>query len=185
MTMPKSLWIGLFRGVNVLGANPLPMKELAKLLEAKGFGEVKTYIASGNILFRSALKQKAIEKRIEDAVETRFGFRPPLFLVTLQHLEKLLAANPYRDHAAQGKAQHFFFLKTPARSADLGILEAVKVDGEEFTLTDEVLYLYTPAGFGTSKLAAKIGRAVKADMTARNLNTVATLRDLAKNMETQ
>jgi uncharacterized protein (DUF1697 family) len=178
--MSKPLWIGLLRGVNVGGANKLPMKELATLLESKGLEQVKTYIASGNLLFRSGLSGKALEKRIEDAIEARFGFRPPLFLVTLKHLEKLLAENPYRDREAQGKGQHFFFLKSPAKSADLELLEGLKADDEEFTLTDEVLYLYAPAGIGRSKLAEKIGRAIKADMTARNLNTVMTLRDMAK-----
>ena len=185
-TLPKStakaLWIGLFRGVNVGGNNKLPMRDLATLLESEGLEQVKTYIASGNILFRSGLSGKALEKRIEDAIEARFGFRPPIFLVTLNHLDKLLAENPYRGREAQGKGQHFFFLKSPAKSADLDLLESLKANGEEFTLTDEVFYLYAPAGIGRSKLAEKIGRAIKADMTARNLNTVMTLRDMAKEM---
>ena len=173
------LWIGLFQGVNVGGNNKLPMKELAALLESEGLEQVKTYIASGNILFRSGLGEKALEKRIEEAIDRTFGFRPPLFLITLKHLEKLLRENPYRDREAQGKGQHFFFLKAPAKSADLEMLEGLKADGEEFTLTDHVFYLYAPAGVGRSKLVAKIDRAVQADMTARNLNTkVLIARDL-------
>ena len=175
-----ALWIGLFRGINVGGNNKLPMKDLAALLTTEGLEGVRTYIASGNILFRSELGIEGLDAKIGDAIEGKFGFRPPLFLVTLDHLEKLLAENPYRDREAKGKGQHIFFLKAPARSADLEALAALKDNGEDFTLTDEAFFLYAPEGIGRSKLAEKIGRYIKADMTARNLNTVETLRDMAR-----
>lgn len=178
--MAKPLWIGLFRGINVGGNNKLPMKELAALLTAEGLENVRTYIASGNILFRSELGIEALDKTIGDAIEGRFGFRPSLFLVTLEHLENLLATNPYRDWEAKGKGQHIFFLKARARSADLEGLAALKDNGEDFTLTDEAFFLYAPEGVGRSKLVEKMGKYIKADMTARNLNTVETLRDMAK-----
>jgi uncharacterized protein (DUF1697 family) len=178
----KPRWIGLFRGVNVGGNNKLPMKELPKLLESDEIHQVRTYIASGNLLFRADLSPLGIERRIGDAIETQFGFRPPLFLVALERLEKLIAKNPYRERQAQGKGQHFFFLKAPAKSADLELLNGLKANDEEFMLTNEVLYLYAPEGIGRSKLVTQIGRAIEADMTARNLNTVMALRDLAKGM---
>lgn len=178
--MSHPLWIGLFRGVNVGGNNKLPMKELARMLEGLGFGDVKTYIASGNILFRSGLAEGDIETKIGDGIEKSFGFRPSLFLITLKHLEKVLADNPYRDHEHQGKAQHVFFFKAPPSKVDRDLLDSLKADSEAYTITDELMYLYAPEGIGRSKMAEKIGRAIKADMTARNLNTVETLRDMAK-----
>ncbi|MDI7774394.1 DUF1697 domain-containing protein [Asticcacaulis sp. EMRT-3] len=178
--MQDALWIGLFRGVNVGGNNKLPMKDLKTLMESEGFTEVKTYIQSGNMVFRSSLSEAETTERIEAAIAKRFGFRPPLFLVTRDHLEKLLADNPFRNHEHQGKAQHFFFLKAPPAAADLDALSALKANGEDFKLTDEVFYLYAPEGIGRSKLAEKIGRYIKADMTARNLNTVETLVEMAK-----
>jgi len=178
--MTDKLWIGLFRGVNVGGNNKLPMKDLKALMEADGFADVHTYIQSGNVVFRSALSEADTADRIEAAIEKQFGFRPPLFLVTVDHLRKLLAENPFRDHEHKGKAQHFFFLKAPAVSADLDALAALKANGEDFRLTNEVFYLYAPEGIGRSKLAEKIGRHIKADMTARNLNTVETLLEMAR-----
>ncbi len=178
--MSKPLWIGLFRGINVGGNNKLPMKELAALLTAEGLENVRTYIASGNILFRSDRDIAALDKTIGDVVQGGFGFRPSLFLVTLDHLEKLLAANPYREWEAQGKGQHIFFIKGPVKLADLDGLAALKDNGEDFTLTDEAFFLYAPQGVGHSKLVEKMGKYIKADMTARNLNTVGTLRNMAK-----
>lgn len=178
--MTNTLWIGLFRGINVGGHNKLPMKDLKALMEAEGFSAVRTYIQSGNVVFRSPVSEAETTERIETRIEKTFGFRPPLFLVTAAHLEKLLAQNPFRDHDHKGKAQHFMFLKAPAASADLEALAALKDNGEDFALTDEVFYLYAPDGIGRSKLAEKIGRYIKADMTARNLNTVETLLEMAK-----
>lgn len=178
--MSEALWIGLFRGINVGGNNKLPMKELAKMLESLGFTDVKTYIASGNILFRSGLSAAKIEAVIGDGVETTFGFRPSLFLITLKHLEKVLTENPYKAHEHKGKAQHVFFFKAPPNKVDRELMDSLKAESEDYTVTDELMYLYAPDGVGRSKLVEKLGRAIKADMTARNLNTVETLRDMAK-----
>jgi uncharacterized protein (DUF1697 family) len=73
-------WIGLFRGINVGGRNLLPMKELVALLAEEGFDEVRTYIQSGNVVFRGAGSTGAIGEHILAAVARRFGFRPHLLL---------------------------------------------------------------------------------------------------------
>jgi uncharacterized protein (DUF1697 family) len=171
-------YIGLFRGIN-LGGNRMPMKELAKLLTAAGLEDVRTYIASGNIVFRSAKKAPALRKAIEALAEANFGFHSKLLLLTHEQLEKLIDANPYRDRAHGGKAQHFFFLHAPAKQADRPLMDELRAATEEYALTDDVCYFYAPDGVGLSKLAAKIDRCLKVDLTARNLNTVHALRDMA------
>jgi len=179
----SKIWICLFRGINVGGNNKLPMKELTNVMLSAGLTDVKTYIASGNVVFRSERGEQEIEALIGDLVETNFGFRPAVFLITLAHLEKALAGNPYRNHEHQGKAQHVFFFKAPPTKVDHDLLDSLKADGEAYEITDELMYLYAPEGIGRSKMVEKIGRAIKADMTARNLNTVETLRDMAAELE--
>jgi len=178
----SKVWICLFRGINVGGNNKLPMKDLTKLMLAAGLTEVKTYIASGNVLFGSELDEAALETLIGDLVENGFGFRPSIFLITLSHLEKTLVENPFRDHEHKGKAQHVFFFKAPPAKVDRELLDSLKTDSEAYEITDELMYLYAPEGVGRSKMVEKLGRAIKADMTARNLNTVETLRDMAAGM---
>ena len=178
----SKIWICLFRGINVGGNNKLPMKELTKVMLAAGLTDVKTYIASGNVLFGSDLNEAALEKLMGDLVETNFGFRPSIFLITLAHLEKALAENPFRNHEHQGKAQHVFFFKAPPTKVDRELLDSLKIDSEAYEITDELMYLYAPEGIGRSKMVEKLGRAIKADMTARNLNTVETLRDMAADL---
>lgn len=176
----SKVWIGLFRGINVGGNNKLPMKDLTRLMLAAGLSDVKTYIASGNVVFRSDLSEAALETLIGDLVEQNFGFRPSVFVITLAHLEKVLAENPFRNHEHKGKAQHVFFFKAPPSKIDRDLLDSLKADSEAYEINDERMYLYAPEGIGRSKMVEKIGRAIKADMTARNLNTVETLRDMAR-----
>ncbi len=178
-TRPEKTWIGLFRGINI-GGNRMPMKELVRLLEAEGFTHVRTYIASGNVVFRAGGDEATLQKRIEDLVETNFGFRSKLFLVTSDHLQKLLDANPFRHREHQGKAQHLFFIQGPITKADTARMDELKADNEAYNLTDECFYFYAPEGVGRSKLIEKLSQCLKADMTARNLNTVETLLEMGR-----
>ncbi|EGF90452.1 hypothetical protein ABI_34740 [Asticcacaulis biprosthecium C19] len=182
MSNSGKIWIGLFRGINI-GGNRMPMKDLVKLLLAEGLTDVKTYIASGNVLFRSDRDEADLTGMIQDLVEKHFGFRTPLFLIDLQHLEKVMAANPFKDREHRGKAQHIFFLKAPASVVKHDRMLELKAETEDYALTEEAFYFYAPDGIGRSKLMEKLGQCLKADMTARNLNTVETLRDMSADLE--
>ena len=177
--MTEKTWIGLFRGINI-GGNRMPMKDLVRLMEAEGFTQVRTYIASGNVVFRATASEAELQKRIEDLVEANFGFRSKLFLVTADHLQKLLDANPFRDREHKGAAQHLFFIQGPILKADTARMDELKAASEDYRLTDECFYFYAPDGIGRSKLAEKLAQCLKADMTARNLNTVETLLEMGK-----
>ena len=175
-----SVWIALFRGINVGGNNKLPMKELTRVMLNAGLTEVKTYIASGNVVFRSGHDEATLEALIGDLIETHFGFRCKVFLITLPHLLAVMAANPYKDHELKGKAQHVFFLKAAPKSVDHDLLNSLKAGNEAYEVGEHAIYLYAPDGIGRSKMVEKWDRAIKADMTARNLNTVETLLAMAR-----
>jgi uncharacterized protein (DUF1697 family) len=185
MSNSTKTWIGLFRGVNVGGNNKLPMKDLVKHMEAYGFKRVKTYIASGNVIFDydtgdTQLDETDIAREIEMLVLRHFGFRPKIFLVTSDHLQKLLNANPFKDREHKGKAQHLFFIQGPIAKADAARMDELKADNEAWHLSDECFYFYAPDGVGRSKLIEKLSQCLKADMTARNLNTVETLLEMGR-----
>jgi len=179
MSNSEKTWIGLFRGINI-GGNRMPMKELVRLMEAEGFTHVKTYIASGNVVFRAPDDEAALQRRIEDLVEANFGFRTKLFLLTADHLQKLLDANPFKDREHKGKAQHLFFIQGPITKADTARMDELKADNEAYSLSDECFYFYAPDGIGRSKLIEKLSQCLKADMTARNLNTVEILLEMGR-----
>jgi uncharacterized protein (DUF1697 family) len=163
-------YIALLRGINVGGKNILPMKELTALMEGLGCQNVKTYIQSGNVVFLS--KNKPSDE-IASAIEKSHGIKPELLLLSEKDFKLAIKHNPYNTE--QGKMLHFYFCKEKPKEVDFAKLEALKVESEHFTLKGKVLYLYTPDGFGRSKLAAKIEKCLGVPVTARNNNTVEKL----------
>lgn len=174
-----TVWVALLRGVNVGGNNILSMKKLRELLECAGFSSVRTYIQSGNCVFASRLQDRdALSAAVADAIEAEFGFRPAVIVLTPDEFADALAANPFP--VDEPKHVHFQFLGGPPEKTDFDGLRAVAQPGEDFRLIGDVLYLYLPHGSGRSPVAQKLGRFVKAEMTARNLATVRTIADMAR-----
>ena len=138
-------WIALFRGINVGGNNMLPMKQLAVLLEKNGCCDVKTYIQSGNVIFKSSLSDaRRVERRLQDAVAEKHGFEPRVIALTLKELEKAAAANPFPGASEDPKSVHLFFLATAPEKADTKGLDGLRKGKERFELKGKVFYLFTP-----------------------------------------
>ena len=175
-----NVYLALIRGINVGGSNLLPMKELKQLFEQHGCADVQTYIQSGNVVFRSTDANAArLAARVTAAVAKARGFEPRLMVLTRTELERAAAGNPFPEAADHPQHVHLFFLAEPAKSADLKSMNALKTPTERFVLKGRVLYLHTPGGFGSSKLAARVERLLGVDATARNWRTVTTLLSLA------
>ncbi len=167
--------IALLRGINVGGHHKVPMKELRELLTAHGYGKVRTYIQSGNVVYDST---DAPSRAIDALVEERFGFCPSVFTLTLEALQEAAANNPWPD--APGKAVHFVFCSGNPGDVDRDLLDSLRTRSEAFRQVGQVFYLHTPDGFGRSKLANNLDRAFRGvAITARNLNTVNRLLELA------
>lgn len=174
------VWIALFRGINVGGHNPLPMKTLPALFEKCGCTDARTYIQSGNVVFRSSVTNaRTLASRISKAVLGAHEHEPLVFILSDKQLQKAVKANPFEAADENPKTLHLFFLAESPKDPELESLEKLKANGEEFALKGDVFYLYTPAGFGTSRLAAKVERALRVDMTARNWRTCQTLIEMA------
>ena len=172
-------WIALLRGVGG-GIRPLPMRDLVTALEGIGLKDVRTYIQSGNVIFSSTKAAPRLAGEIERCIEKKFGFHSKTFVLSVRDLQRAAAGNPFPQADAEPKTLHLFFLAKPAKAAQLDAMNELKAKSEQFALTSKVLYFYTPVGFGISKLAAKAGRLLGVDTTARNWRTVGKLLELAK-----
>lgn len=165
-------YIVLLRAVNVGGTGRLPMAELRALCAAAGCADVRTHIASGNVLLRSALSAAQVRATLEAALARHMGGPVGVFVRTPSELAAVLERNPFPE-AAPSRAMVVFLDAPPAADA----LDAVSgLDGERIALGERELYVDYGAGIRHSKLkipAAKAG-------TARNLNTVAKLVELAR-----
>ena len=157
------------------GRNILPMKELGTLLEQKGYKNVQTYIQSGNVVFQS--NQKPGDD-IGSSIEQRFGFKPEVIILSDHDFYEAKENNPYKS--ADWKSSHFYFCKSSPESVDSEKLERLKAGSEKYAIKGNVLYLYAPNGIGRSKLAASIEKCMGVPVTARNLNTVNKLSEMAK-----
>jgi uncharacterized protein (DUF1697 family) len=174
-------YIALFRGINVGGSHLLPMKDLKRVLEQNDCVDVQTYIQSGNVVFRSGVSDVArLAKRLTAAVSRSHGFEPRVVVLTSAELEKAAAGNPFPEADQNPKSLHLLFLVETPGKPDLKACEAIKAKTERFALKGSIFYLYTPDGFGTSKLAECVGRFLGVETTARNWRTVTTLIEMAR-----
>jgi uncharacterized protein (DUF1697 family) len=170
--------IALLRGLGF--PNTLPMKELARLLEKLGLRDVRTYIQSGNAVFRAAKADARLGERITAAIRQAHGFAPQTLVLTREELVKMMKANPYRAAEKTPQFLHVTFLFEKPASPDLATLEKWRKPNERFTLKGKVFYLHAPDGVGKSKLFARIEKSLGVAGTARNWNTVAHLREMAE-----
>lgn len=173
-----TVWVALLRAVNVSGVNRLPMADLRKALGVQGFLGVKTYIQSGNLVFRSEDPAHVLGPRIADTIHAGFGFRPPVLILSRAQIDEALAANPFPLAVAEPTSLHFFFLERALPEAGLAFLKSVAAEGEKYAFRGKVLWLYLPHGIGRSKLAQRVG-SLPIEMTARNLRSVQAIADLA------
>ena len=168
----------LLRGVNVGGANRLPMPEFRQFLTELGLAHVQTHIQSGNVVFAGALA--GLDAKIAAGMKLRFGFAPRLFFIPLADYSAILAANPYAAHGAtNGAAVHIFFVSKAFTPADASALTALAARDESVTFTARAVYLHAPTGIGRSKLAENLGQTKAVDLTARNYTSALAIAALA------
>ncbi len=160
-------YAALLRAVNVGGVGRLPMAVLADICEAAGFTRVKTFIASGNVVFRSNDDEDGVRSAIESRLKTHAGRPVGVLVRTAEELAGVVARNPFADHPARSTVA--LFVDGPLASDALE--KATGVGGEQFRLGLREIFIAYGDGMGASRLripAAKAG-------TARNINTVTTL----------
>jgi len=161
----------LLRAVNVGGTGRLPMAELKAMCVAAGFSKVQTYIASGNVVFETKTPPQKIKAILEARLKSYAGEPVGVVVRTLEEMVVVLKSNPFPDAAPN--RTHTIFLDQPPPASAFDDVKGLK--DEELRLGTREIYVYYPAGMGRSKLkipTAKTG-------TARNMNTVAKLVELA------
>jgi uncharacterized protein (DUF1697 family) len=174
-------YIALFRGINFGGNNIIPMRELVVLLENLGLQDVKTYIQSGNAVFRSKEKNTGkLSGQISAEIKKSRGFEPKVLILTFDEMEKAAGSNPFPKAESDHKSLHAFFLAAPPANPDLNRLESLRTGSERFELKGNVFYLHTPDGIGRSKLAANVERCLGVSITGRNWRTVQKIIEMTK-----
>lgn len=171
-----TVFVALLRAVNVGGTAKLPMAELKRIAEELGFKSPRTFIASGNLLFASDRRKAEVRAALERALAEHMGKPVAVMVRTAAEMAGVASANPFAD--APGQRVLVTFLAEPPPPDALG--QARGLDGERLALGKREIYVdYCGALPGRSKLripAAATG-------TARNMNSVARLAEMAKEFE--
>jgi uncharacterized protein (DUF1697 family) len=164
-------WIALLRAVNVGGTGKLPMSELKSMCEELGFTAVKTYIASGNVVFASRKSETAIKAALEKRLAAYAGKPVGVLVRSADEMAQISAANPFPKLAPNRTMAIFLDRAPPA-----GTLANVRGQkDEQIELGEREIYVYYGEGMAKSKLAIPAAKSG----TARNMNTVAELARMA------
>jgi uncharacterized protein (DUF1697 family) len=138
-----------------------------------GFTQVETYIASGNVVFESKVTPSKVKSELEKRLREYGGKPVAVAIRTAAEMQALLKANPFPKAAPNFTAVIFLDEPPPADA----LRQATGVKDETMRLGKREIYVHYPSGMGRSKLkipAARLG-------TARNINTVTKLTEMAMN----
>jgi uncharacterized protein (DUF1697 family) len=164
-------FVALLRAVNVGGTGKLPMSELKAMCEEIGFGSVRTYIASGNVVFTSRKSEAAIKSALEKRLQAYAGKPVGVLVRSAAEMAQVEKDNPF-PKAAPNRTVAIFLDEKPAKDTLSGVRGQ---KDEEIKLGKREIYVHYGEGMGQSKLAIPAAKSG----TARNLNTVATLAKMA------
>jgi len=173
--MATQRYLALLRGINVGGKNPVPMAELRATFEDGGYGDVRTYIQSGNVLFSSDRPAKELEDSIEALLEARFGI--PLVVVVRSHRQLRSIVEKAPD--GFGAADHHcdaVFLKTGLTGAQAMRVVHLREGVDRAWPGNGVIYFDRVSALRTkSKMSKIVGTPEYKRMTIRSWATTTKL----------
>jgi uncharacterized protein (DUF1697 family) len=164
------------------------MAELRRLYESLKLKNVETYIQSGNVVFRTDEKDlPKLAKRIQAAIEKRFGVKPQVILRTTGEMRDVVARNPFakRRGIEPRKLLCYFLAEKPSAEA-CARLRRLPLQSEELVPSGGELFIYFPRGVGKSKLPlAALEKICAAPGTGRNWNSVTKLLAMSETLESR
>ena len=157
------------------------MKDLAAMFVDAGCDDVRTYIQSGNVVFRADVTlAEDIPSRIGASILDRFGYEIPVVTRRARDLEAIVEANPFVEAGAETDRLHVVFLADAPDAEHLEALDPDRSPPDEFAVRGREIYLHCPNGLARSKLTnAWFDSRLSTVSTMRNWKTVRKLLELA------
>jgi uncharacterized protein (DUF1697 family) len=178
-------YISFLRSVNMTGHNLIKMTELANLFIDIGFGDAKTYIQSGNVIFsyEGDKSSSSLSDDLEKAILKKFNLSISVMTRKNDDLVKLSDFNPYlaEPNFDPSKMAVIFLHETPL---DPQIQKVAGVDfpPDKFEIIGDEIFIYCPNGFGRTKLyTGFFEKKMGVTGTARNWKTITTILNLIEN----
>ena len=179
--MGWSIHVALLRGINVGGKNQLPMKSLAAMFVEAECSDVRTYIQSGNVVFRAKdATARRIGAVISDTILDRFGLRVPVLTRTAVELRDVASDNPFVRAGVDAGTLHVAFLAGLPGASKVAALDPKRSPPDQFAVRGREIYLRCPNGMARTKLTNKyFDSTLGTTSTMRNWRTVLQLLELA------
>ncbi len=172
--------IALLRAVNLGPSRRIAMGELRELLTAQGYGDVRTHLASGNVLLNSDLPPDRLARELEEQIERRFALDVGVVVRSRTQLERVVARNPLGALADDPKRYQVTFLDRELDPPSVERIVAAAIAPEAVAIDGREIYAWHPAGIIGSPLSKALAdRRLGVLATARNWNTVTALLELA------
>jgi len=176
-------FISILRGINVSGQKKILMADLKALFENLGFEDVRTYIQSGNVIFKASEKSagKELAGKIEAAISDKYSFHVPVIIRTAAEMENILAVNPFlKDASIDQEKLHVTFLDEIPEQEKLAGIKHVDFPPDQFSIIGKEVFLYCPDKYGETKLSNKFfENKLRVAATTRNWKTVNKLAEMA------
>ena len=179
------VYIGLLRGINVVGRNRVAMAELRAMFVRLGFAGAQSLLQSGNVVFNAAgTTAPKLELFLESETHKRFRFPVRYFVRSAADLKRVIRRNPFPHEAKQDASRLivFFFRIAPTLEAAQRLRAAIQ-GPETFRVDGKTAYVYYPDGQGRSKVGSTVvERFLGTAGTGRNWNTVTKLMAIAERL---
>jgi uncharacterized protein (DUF1697 family) len=176
--MPRH--IVLLRGINIGPRNRIAMPALREALEAAGFGDVRTYVQSGNVVLSSDAEPEAVARDVERVIHKHFGLDIAVVTRTRDELAEVVKRNPLGDVAENPKRYQVSFLSHELDADVIDKLNALATESERLLAIGREIYAWHPDGVARSKLWGRLAaKGLGVTATARNWTTVTTLLQMA------
>jgi uncharacterized protein (DUF1697 family) len=175
----NQVWVALLRGINVGGRNAVPMAGLRSAFEEAGCRDVRTYIASGNVVFtKRASDRGRLARLLERTVDETFGVPAVVVLRTGEELRKLVRSKPF---GADTSGAFVTFLAEKPDAKAVRSLKETDFAPDELEVAGTEVFLRYPNGLAKAQLtSAMLERKLGVAGTNRNWRTVVRVAELAE-----
>jgi|ERR1022692_1525453 uncharacterized protein (DUF1697 family) len=176
-------YISMLRGINVGGHNRIKMDQLRESFAALGFEQVKTYIQSGNVVFKAGkVSSPALSKKIEERIVIDFGFSASVIVRTSDDLGKTIDSNPFlKQYGIDLEKLHVTFLADIPPASGLKKLAEFTIAPDQSRCVGKDIFLYLPKGFSASSLwKVPWEKSLAVPTTTRNWKTVNAIHQMCQ-----
>ena len=183
---PLNVFVALLRGVNVGGNNMISMKELKESFAGVGFGEVTTYINSGNIIFKTKeTDARKLEKKIEQMLVKEYELESRVVVRSLEEMEQLVNSLPQNWNSDSSWRYNVIFLRHTIDSEEILTDVPIKEGIEEVVYRPgTLLWSAQVDNLNRTNMLKLASRKLYQEMTVRNTNTTKKLCELMKKAAT-